>query len=91
MKTRFIFCLTSIAILIALSLAGCSTTPESLTVSYNGKKCVYDGPTSLNVGQNTLKVKAAKDITYGVVIIKFLEGKTKADLEATSSLNVPPS
>ena len=89
MKTKLNSLLISTVILLVVVMAGCSTT-KGMEISFNGKECVYSGPAEIKAGYNSVNFKAAKDKSYGIEVVKLLDNKTKADLDAWTDTD-PPS
>jgi len=72
------------ALLMALALAGCSTSTEP-TTTFTGDDCSYDGPLEFDLGTEVTFtfVNSSDNSTAGYGIWKTPDGTTTADLELT--------
>lgn len=73
-----------------LSAAGADT---DITVTFQGTKCLYDGPERVPAGRFRLTLDVRDQVAhdgYAVVAVTLEEGKTREDLLAWPSANPPP-
>ena len=81
-------------VVVLLSACGGGTTPDPtvMTVTVEGGKCTYSGPTTVTAGTITVNwnIVGQNHDKYGLAIVTLDEGKTFEDLDAWPSVGKPP-
>ena len=65
--------------------------PPTMTVTFDGNECTYDGPDTVSAGQITVNwnIKGQARDGYALAIVTLDEGKTFEDLDAWPSIGAP--